>query len=303
MDEGTLISEDNGQSWRQLWPLRHTPGLSGHNWRVAVTEVNGAERILSTATPWYKTPTCVIRSDDGGKTFQAIQAGLPDYIIRPNTMWGQGHPRALAVDPQHPQIVYLGIDGDAAAGKSGGGVFRSQDGGVTWAQLPNQPGSRRMYCGLAVDPTDSKRIFWGASGAGGGVYRSENQGASWKNVFRTENFVWNVLATAEGVVYCSGQQLWRSTDHGATWKQLTRLAEKRSVVGIEVHPRDPRTLWVSAVTWDYSTKGAVYRTTDGGATWQDITGDIPYVKPHILRFNPETNELWAGWTGLFKIKQ
>ncbi len=303
MDEGTFVSEDGGQRWRQLWPLRHTPGLSGHNWRVAVTEVNGSERIISTVTPWYKTPTCLVRSDDGGKSFNVVQTGLPDYTIRPNTMWGQGHPRALAVDPNNPRLIYLGIDGDPAEGKSGGGIFKSEDGGTTWAQLPHQPASRRMFYGLAVDPTESRRIFWGACGAGGGVYRSDDQGASWTNVFRNEIFVWNVLVTAEGVIYCTGQQLWRSTDHGATWKQLTRFTGNRSLVGLEVHPRNPKTLWVAATTWDYQASGGVFKTVDDGATWQDITGDLPCVKPQILRFNSETGELWAGHVGLYKIKQ
>ena len=104
MDEGTLMSEDGGASWRQLWPTKHTPGMSGHDWRIAINEINGNTRILSTVTPWYKVPTCVVRSDDGGKTFQQVTTGLPDYTIRPNTMWGQGHPRALAVDPNNAQI-------------------------------------------------------------------------------------------------------------------------------------------------------------------------------------------------------
>ena len=303
MDEGAFVSDNDGQTWRQLWPLRHTPGLSGHNWRIAVNEVNGADRLVATVSPWYKTPISVVRSDDGGKTFRATQDGLPDYSIRPNTMWGQGHPRALAVDPNDPQVLYLGIDGDPADGKSGGGIFKSHDGGATWAQLPNQPASRRMFYGLAVDPTDSSRLFWGACGAGGGVYRSEDGGASWGQIFRNENFIWNVLATTGGVIYASGQQLWRSTDHGTTWKQLTHFAEKRSIVGLDVHPGDPRTLWISAVTWGSRADGAVYRTTDGGATWQEITGNLPFVMPEILRFNPATQELWAGWVGLYKTRQ
>lgn len=303
MDEGTLVSEDNGQSWRQLWPLRHTPGFSGHGWRLAIDDVNGAPRILNTVTPWYKTPICVVRSDNGGKTFSVSQAGLPDYYIRPNTMWGQGHARALSVDPSNPQIVYLGIDGDPADGKCGGGVFRSQDGGTTWKQLPNQPGSRRMFNGLFVDPTNPKRIFWGACGTGGGVYRSDDQGNSWKLVFRNENFIWDVLVTPRGDVYCTGTHLWHSADHGATWKQLTHFAEKRSIVGLEVHPRDPQTIWVSATTWNASANGGVFKTTDGGKTWHDMTGDIPFVKPCTLRFNADTNELWAGRVGLYKIKQ
>lgn len=303
MDEGTLVSDNDGGQWRQLSPLMHTPGLSGHNWRIAINEIKGATRIISTVTPWYKVPTCVVRSEDGGKTFQPVQTGLPDYTIHPNTMWGQGHPRALATDPNNPQLIYLGIDGDAADGKSGGGIFKSEDGGASWSQLPHQPAGRRMFFGLAVDPTDSKRLFWGASGKGGGVHRSEDGGNSWQHVFTNENFVWNLHATADGTLYCSGQNLWRSTDHGTTWTQVTHLAGQRSIVGLEVHPADPKTMWISATTWDTKPDGAIYKTTDGGTTWQNITGDIPYVKPTILRFNPATRELWAGGVGLYKTQQ
>lgn len=303
MDEGVLVSEDGGGRWRQLWPLRHTPGLSGHFWRIDIRESGGATRILSTATPWYKVPTGVVRSEDGGKTFEPVQAGLPDSVIRPNTMWGQGHPRALAVDPAHPQTIYLGIDGDPAPGKPGGGVFRSIDGGRIWSQLPNQPASRRMFYGLVVDPTDSARLFWAACGEHGGVYRSTDSGNSWQRVFSGEGFLWNLLATHAGTIYVSGQQLWRSEDHGQTWSQLTRFPEKRDIVGLEVHPQEPKTIWISAVTWKNLPDGAIYRTTDSGTTWQNITGDIPHAKPLVLRYRPDTSELWAGGVGLYKRKQ
>ncbi|MBB5035369.1 WD40/YVTN/BNR-like repeat-containing protein [Prosthecobacter vanneervenii] len=303
MDEGTLMSEDGGAIWRQLWPVRHTPGVSGHDWRVSIDEINGATRILSTATPWYKVPTCVIRSEDGGATFQPITTGLPSYTIRPNTMWGQGHPRALAVDPKNPQNIYLGIDGDAVEGRNGGGLFKSQDGGITWSHLPQQPASRRMFYGLVVDPTNSGRLFWGACGANGGVHRSQDGGSTWEHVFKDESFIWNLHSHADGTLYCGGQQLWHSSDQGRTWTQLTHLASKRAIVGIETHPTDPQTMWVSAVSWGNMPDGAIYKTTDGGTTWQDITGGIPYVKPLVLRFNPAAGELWAGGVGLYKIRQ
>ncbi len=72
---------------------------------------------------------------------------------------------------------------------------------------------------------------------------------------------------------------------------------------LEVHPRDPNTVWVSTTTWDNSANGAVYKTSNDGTTWTDITGNLPYVRPQVRRFNPATNELWAGYVGLYKIKQ
>ena len=299
MDEGTLVSENNGQQWHQLWPLKWSQELSGHNWRLAITKQNGADRIISTVSPWDKYPPRTVLSEDGGKTYKIVTAGLPDYIIRPNTMWGAGHPRALAVDPQNPQIVYMGIDGDAEAGKSGGGLFKSLDGGASWKQLPNQPGSRRMFYGLAVDPTDSKRIYWAALGTGGGVWRSEDSGESWKHVFTNEGWPFNLMVARDGTAYCAGKYLWRSTDQGATWKKITDFSPGGTIMGLEEDPRDSKTLWIS---FDKG-KGGVYKTTDGGATWKEITGNLPYIYPQLLRFNPATNELWAAGVGLYKIKQ
>jgi hypothetical protein len=269
-----------------------------------VDTVKGDDRIISTCSPWVQTfPARVVVSEDSGKSFNVITSGLPDYTVRANTMWGAGYPRALSVDPKNPYIVYMGIDGDPSDGKKGGGIFKSEDGGLSWAQLPNQPASRRMFFGLMVDPTDSKRIYWGACGNNGGLYLSEDGGAAWKKVFSNEQWIFNLLVTSDGTVYCPGQNLWRSTDHGATWKQLTSFTNGRAICGLEVDPRDPRTIWISATSWDGSSNGAVYKTTDAGATWTDITGNLPYVKPLVLRFNPKTNELWAGGVTLNKIKQ
>lgn len=303
MDEGAFVSEDQGKSWKALWPRAYNRELSGHNWRLAVTRINGVDRIIATGTPWDgKDAQFVVISEDGGKTFKTTTEGLPTYKITANTMWGRGYPRALAVDPSDPKIVYLGIDGDPTEGKTGGGVFKSLDGGYTWKQLPNQPGSRRVYYGLAIDPTDPRRILWGACGDEGGVHLSEDGGDSWTRVLKQDMWIFNVHATKDGTLYAGGNNLWRSTDHGKTWTQLTQI-KGRSVVGIEVDPRDGNTIWISAVNWDGSSKGDVFKSTDGGATWENFTGNLMHRKPQILRFNPKTNELWSGQTTLNKIQQ
>jgi photosystem II stability/assembly factor-like uncharacterized protein len=220
-------------------------------------------------------------------------------------MWGESYARALAADPTDPNVLYLGMDGDPepGAGRTGGGVFKSTDGGYTWRQLPSQPGSRRVFNALVADPTQPGRLYWGACGMAGGLYRSDDAGASWKRVFSDEQWVFNVAVSADGIVYCPGTNLWKSLDHGETWQRITDFAEQMQIVGLEVDPRDARTIWLSRVTWDSRAEGSVHRTSDGGATWQDITGDLPYCKPTVLRFNPATDELWAGGVGLFKIRQ
>ena len=304
MDEGVLVTEDNGASWKELWPLHYSGEFSGHYWRLDVRQINGDVRIFSTSSPWAQQYNQVVVSNDGGKTFKASRQGLPDYLPTANSMWGRAYARALAVDPSDPRIVYMGLDGDPTPGKSGGGIFKSVDGGQTWKQLANQPGSRRMFFGLAIDPTNPKRIYWGATADQGGLYRSDDGGGTWQRVFSQEQWIFNLHVTADGTVYCLGNQIYRSTNQGKTWKTLAKLPTSGIVVGFEVHPNDPNTIWAAANHWGGPANlGGVFKTTDGGKSWTDITGNLPYRRPLILRFNPETSELWAGFVGLYRIKQ
>lgn len=302
MDEGALVSEDNGKTWRQLWPLKFLYEESGHCWRIAVNTIDGVDHIATGFNPWTGKSNVVILSDDGGKTHQVIKSGLPDYLPRKNVMWDRGHIRAMTTDPANPNVLYVGIDGDPEPGKSGGGIFKSEDGGHNWKQLPGQPGSRRMFNGLAVDPTDSKRIFWGACNVGGGVWMTEDGGNTWKNVFARETWIWDVRVAKDGRVYACGTNLWRSSDHGKSWTQVTTF-KGRKINAMELDPRDAKTAWVCAYSSDRLNGSGIYKTVDDGVTWTDITGNCPNRQPQVLRFNPETNELWSGWVGLYKIKQ
>ena len=186
MDEGTLVNEDNGRHWKQLWPRKFNPQLSGHNWQLAIGNNNGKDRIISTCSTWDASlPNRVVISEDGGATFKVAKTGLPDYRPMANTMWGMSYPRSLAVDHSNPNVVYLGMDGDATDDKCGGGVFKSVNGGYTWKQLAHQPGSRRCFYGLSVDPTNSKRLYWGAAAGmagSGGVTTAATPGST---CFRT----------------------------------------------------------------------------------------------------------------------
>jgi len=307
MDEGLLASSDLGATWRQLFPLRYAAETSGHQWRVRAWNRDGRVRVVSTLSPWdAKTPNRVLVSDDGGKTFAVASRGLPACVPARNTMWGRSYPRAMAQDPVNPDVLYLGMDGDpepAHDPECAGGFFVSADGGRSWRRPASQPGSRRVFFGLAADPSRPGRIVWGACGEQGGVWLSNDRGETWSHVFAADAWVFNVLVTPAGRILAAGRQLWASDDGGKAWKPLTSFDDACVTVGLEADPADPNRIWISRTTWDSNARGGVFRTLDGGASWENITADLPCVKPLILRWDPGSRNLWAAGPGIFRIRQ
>jgi hypothetical protein len=122
----------------------------------------GVDRIHCDTTALGKRafPTRVIISGDGGKSFKVTAKRVPDMYTPKHHAGRRTH--ALAVDPQNPQIVYLGIDGDPATARAAR-YLQVQDGGATWKQLPQQPAAGALFYGLSVDPTNSQRVFWAAA--------------------------------------------------------------------------------------------------------------------------------------------
>src|SRR5690348_14965952 len=95
---------------------------------------------------------------------------------------------AIAVCPSNPDVVYIGTGETASRGDiiSGDGVYRTTDGGATWAHLGLQ--DTQMISRVRVDPTNCNRVFVAALGhefgnnTERGVYRSTDGGASWQRV-------------------------------------------------------------------------------------------------------------------------
>jgi photosystem II stability/assembly factor-like uncharacterized protein len=291
MDNGLMRSTDGGKTYQAIFPKGYSVDWSGHAWRVALAGNN----VIVTSSPWDKNLNQVGLSTDKGATFKLIRQGLP--AVRPlvNTMWGIGYPRGLAVDPKNLDIIYLGIDGD-----DGGGLYVSKDRGQTWARSPGQPGSKRIYYGLAVDPTNSNRIVWGASGSGGGVYVSEDAGLTFKkNTLTQMTWVFDVAIGSDGSIYAagdsSGAKLYVSRDSGVTWGLLGSFGTGRALGSVAVNPANPQQIAVSTVSWTNAAPCNIFLSQDRGKTWQDVTGVLPQgAGASTLTFDPVNKYLYIG---------
>jgi photosystem II stability/assembly factor-like uncharacterized protein len=109
-------------------------------------------------------PTCpskVIRSDDGGATWNVPAAGPPVGIVS-----------RISVDPHDPRVVYAGTGGGSIPGD---GLWKSTDGGVTWARIDE--GFRVQTITALLASAIPGRVYAATFGQ---IFRSDDGGATWR---------------------------------------------------------------------------------------------------------------------------
>lgn len=302
MDNGLLESADGGVSFTALFPSDgYKDDENGHVWRV-ISPSPG--RIVATSSPWNQQINQVLLSDDGGKTFEKIRAGLPAKRPVVNTLWDQGYPRVLVIDPHNDKRLYLGIDGD-----DGGGLFITEDGGRTWSRSAGQPPSRKIYSAFAVDREKAGYLYWGTVGDRGGIYRSTDDGRTWAPVFQASRAIFDMTTSANGTIYATGigkgGAIFLSRDHGETWNTLVQFPDAETTKAIAVSPADPNILVTSTVSWASKAPQKFYASNDGGRTWIDITGNLPDgAGAAAFAFNPDGSLLYMSrYAGsIYKLK-
>ncbi|HZY90739.1 MAG TPA: S8 family serine peptidase, partial [Gemmataceae bacterium] len=161
----------------------------------------------------------------------------------PGNLAVSGRMVGIAADPTNANIIYI-----AAAG---GGVWKSTDGGKTWA--PQTDGQSTLFMGaIAVAPSAPTTVYAGTG-------ESNNSGDSFY-----------------------GRGVLKSTDGGATWSLLNNAGnfDRQVISKIAVSPTDPNTLYVAVAGGGVNGLGGqtgVWKTTDGGQTWTNTTTTIPNV--------------------------
>ncbi len=188
-----------------------------------------------------------------------------------------GRVRTILTDPANPSILYLAL--------SGGGVWKSTDGGTTWAPKTEALGS--LSCGsLAMDPNNSSVLYLGLGdpfdGTGIGLVKSTDGGNNWSApVFlgaATEIPKVMVASTNSSIVLAATNAgLFRSIDAGASWSNVALATGQAGA------PYVWDIAWGGASTFAVTleanpaaatgtTDGQIWRTTDNGATWTRGTG-------------------------------
>jgi photosystem II stability/assembly factor-like uncharacterized protein len=205
--------------------------------------------------------------------------------------------RSVAIDavPGNPFTFYFGgVDG---------GVWRSTNYGLTWANITDgQLNGSNSIGALAVAPSNANVIYAGTGEAdirntfitGDGIYKTTDAGKTWhysglKDTHTIAKIVVDprnanvVYAASMGHVYANNpaRGVFKSTDGGATWNNVLYVDDATGAIDLVMDTSHPNTLYASmwqAYRRPYGLNSggpgsALYKTTDGGAHWTKISSN------------------------------
>ena len=298
---GLWKSVDGGQTWVQLFDQIGTESigsilLQGGNpdqvW-VGTGEANAGCIDYFGLGLFY--------SGDGGQTFEP-RNGSGDTAMPLSFV------TAIAQSPADPEILIVGGQGhcNGNGSSSGGGLYRTADGGATWTQVLQAPGSRDIL----FDPSNPSIVY--AQARNKGIYQSIDAGQTWTR-FETDLPINGAAAYGRLAIAPSDSQvlyallgpssgaslsLYRSGDAGASWNLVNDSACEGQCwynLTLDVHPTDPDTLLVGTIRPALSIDGGATLTilTSGWGSHQDVHQDT-----HIVRFSRnDGNRFWIGSDG------
>jgi photosystem II stability/assembly factor-like uncharacterized protein len=253
--------------WQQHQQLVAASPFNGLQWRsIGPTEQGG--RVVDVAAvpgqPYafyvaYATGG-VWKTVDDGVHFEPLTDKLPTTVMG-----------AIAVDPQHPDTVWVGT-GEPNASRSsygGMGLFRSDDGGKNFHRAGLADSDRISR--IVIDPANSQRIF----------------------------------VAVQGKLYTDGGEpgVWRSEDGGQHWSRVLRSDRPNTgAIDLVLDPSNPSivyaALWErSRRAWNFVESGAgsgIYKSIDGGTTWTRSGNGFPQgagvgrIGLAIARSHPQT---------------
>jgi photosystem II stability/assembly factor-like uncharacterized protein len=292
---------------RRAWKVTG-PMFFGHTVHHMLADPRDGRTLLVAARTGHLGPT-VFRSGDRGKSWK--EASKPPAFPKvPEGEKGRVVDHVFWLTPGHasePGVWY--------AGTSPQGIFRSEDGGDTWAPVSGfndnpmyskwtggeqdgTPDGPKTHS-ILVDPRDAKHLYFGLSS--GGVFESTDRGASWQplNAGCRIDFLPDPYPEYGHDPHCirlhplAPDVLWQQ-NHCGIYRmdrkqgQWTRVGEKMpKKVGdigfpIVLHPRDPDTAWVFPMdggsVWPRVSPGgkpAAYVTRNAGRSWQRQDAGLP----------------------------
>jgi len=271
---------------------------------------------------WDPNNGQILVSTDTGATFTASK--LPFKVG--GNMPGRGMGERLVVDPNKNNILFFGT-------RSGNGLWKSTDSGVTWAKLTSftntgtyiadptdASGYNSDIIGIAwvtFDTTSSSpgkptpRIFVGVANKGSdSIFLSTNGGNSWSAIAGQNNTYIphkGVLSPTEKVLYVTYSDgagpydgtlgsVYKYNITSGTWTDITPVSGGDLYFGfggLAIDTQRPGTLMVAALN-SWWPDGQIFRSTNGGETWSPLWSWLNYPIMNKYYTYSDTRAPWLG---------
>ena len=205
-------------------------------------------------------------------------------------------------------VTATGVVGDPGTyymGTTGGGVWKTEDMGITWSNISDGYFKTGSVGAVAVAESDPNFVYVGMgehavrnvmTSYGDGVYKSTDAGKTWKKMGLdlTQQIARIVIhpkdpniifVAAQGALYGKSEQrgIYKSTDGGVTWKNVLYVNDKTGCTDLSMDMNNPTILYASMwehgrLPWQVISGGpgsGLYKSTDGGDHWEKMTEGLP----------------------------
>lgn len=323
-DIGFAYSIDRGKSW--VWSAKGSPWTNTFYDVVMDPDVPG--RLYAAASQLHDIPYDnflrpinlklpihtkggVVLSDDHGINWSVpyrrdAEMALPSQVCT-----------TVALDTNSPvesRVLYAGVFGEGDDDHAG--VYKSEDGGRTWARkseglghLHRSSGMRNLHVyRIRVHPVSGNVycLITGLRGSSpevaykipGGLWRSRDGGETWVDISGGQNMVWQSTAFCfdpkdENVIYVAAASplgrwrqggLYRTMDGGASWERIFPRDDKKDKQGyhlmsVAVHPENSKLIYVGDV------HNGLYYSDDYGKSFKPYVS-YPGAPIQSISFNP-----------------
>ncbi len=245
---GVYRSKDGGGTWEQILFVAEDAG-------VIDMVMNWENPDVIYAAGWNRTRTYqesvtsgddakIFRTTDGGDTWEVLMEGLPT-----ENMSRIG----LAISPTNSNVLYSIY---VSTAHELYGIFKTIDGGDTWAEIPTFDG-----IGLPSNPLGGFGWYFAKIG---------------------------ISPNSDDEIFLLGVRLYRTTDGGNVWERVTATPDAPNV-----HADKHSIFFPNKSTVLLATDGGLYKSTDDGITWEDIE-NIPNTQFYRVGSNPHNATYWGG---------
>ncbi|HJR33692.1 MAG TPA: glycosyl hydrolase [Gemmatimonadales bacterium] len=227
-----------------------------------------------------------------------VLQSAPDSALLASYRW-----RNIGPDRGGRSIAVSGVKGrprEAYFGATGGGLWKTTDGGENWAPVTDGLISSASVGAVAVSESNPDLVYIGTGETcirgnimpGDGVYKSSDGGKTWSHVgFRQSHGISKIRIhpTNPDIVFVASfgkysapspeRGVFKSTDGGQSWKRVLFRDDKTGAIDISMDRNNPDVMY--AALWEAYRKeyqmssggpgSGLFKSTDGGETWTEIT--------------------------------